>query len=202
MTDLTPQEFSIALTAWCEATKSDIDRVCRETVFKTFSGLIGMSPVGNPELWAANSLRVNHNKFVDSYNTMLRTDPRNLNARGYLRPVLKARRQRMRAGRGYVGGRFISAWTVSCSPNVMPPPLNQVDPGGKETIERGKIVLRSFKAGGVIWIVDPLPYATRLEFGHSRQAPAGLVRVTLANAQYMFETAIKNIQAGMPEDPK
>ncbi len=30
------------------------------------------------------------------------------------------------------------------------------------------------------WIVNNLPYANRIEFGHSSQAPAGMVRISIA----------------------
>ncbi|VEB42983.1 Uncharacterised protein [Chromobacterium violaceum] len=30
------------------------------------------------------------------------------------------------------------------------------------------------------WLVNPMPYAVKLEYGWSKQAPAGMVRLTLA----------------------
>jgi hypothetical protein len=38
----------------------------------------------------------------------------------------------------------------------------------------------AFKGGSAIFITNSLPYIVPLEYGHSKQAPAGMVRVTLA----------------------
>ncbi|WP_256203847.1 MULTISPECIES: hypothetical protein [unclassified Pseudomonas] len=40
--------------------------------------------------------------------------------------------------------------------------------------------------------MNNLPYAIPLEYGHSTQAPAGMVRVTLANFQHIVDEAIRN----------
>ena len=40
-----------------------------------------------------------------------------------------------------------------------------------------------FKGGSRIFITNSLPYIVPLEYGHSKQAPAGMVRVTLAEVQ-------------------
>jgi hypothetical protein len=39
--------------------------------------------------------------------------------------------------------------------------------------------------GQTIYITNSLPYASRLEYGYSKQAPAGMVRVTLAEVNSM-----------------
>lgn len=36
------------------------------------------------------------------------------------------------------------------------------------------------KAGSVVWLANNVPYITRLEYGYSKQAPAGMVRVSLS----------------------
>lgn len=41
----------------------------------------------------------------------------------------------------------------------------------------------SIKVAQTIWITNGLPYAPRLEYGWSSQAPAGMVRVTVAEFQ-------------------
>lgn len=40
-----------------------------------------------------------------------------------------------------------------------------------------------------VWLGNFLPYIERLEFGHSKQAPAGMVRVALAEAEIELEDA-------------
>lgn len=49
-----------------------------------------------------------------------------------------------------------------------------------------------FKAGETAYIVNNLPYAIPLEYGHSDQAPGGMVRMTLARFQKSVEDAIRN----------
>ncbi len=47
-----------------------------------------------------------------------------------------------------------------------------------ETLQRGNKRIGSIKAGDGINISNALPYAMKIEHGHSDQAPAGVVRVT------------------------
>lgn len=42
----------------------------------------------------------------------------------------------------------------------------------------GESILKKYKIGNTINISNSLPYAMRLEFGYSNQAPNGMVRVT------------------------
>jgi hypothetical protein len=53
------------------------------------------------------------------------------------------------------------------------------DPSGSSTISGGLSAI-SKATGNVLWITNNLPYIYRLEFeGWSKQAPAGMVRVTI-----------------------
>lgn len=53
------------------------------------------------------------------------------------------------------------------------------DPSGSSTISSGLSAI-SKATGNVLWITNNLPYIYRLEFeGWSKQAPAGMVRVTI-----------------------
>jgi hypothetical protein len=42
--------------------------------------------------------------------------------------------------------------------------------------------------------VNNLPYGIALEYGHSKQAPSGMIRVTLARFQQIVDEAIRNNQ--------
>lgn len=42
---------------------------------------------------------------------------------------------------------------------------------------------RSFELGEVLWLTNNLPYARRLEYGWSQQAPAGMVRKNVSRIQ-------------------
>lgn len=75
-------------------------------------------------------------------------------------------------------GRARANWVTSIgspSDNV----TESVDPSGSSTIT-GSLGAISKATGNVLWITNNLPYIYRLEFeGWSRQAPAGMVRVTI-----------------------
>lgn len=60
------------------------------------------------------------------------------------------------------------------------------DKGGGAAVSRARGEL-SRAAGEVYYFVNNLPYARALEYGHSAQAPSGMVRVTLVE----FERAVK-----------
>jgi hypothetical protein len=86
---------------------------------------------------------------------------------------------------GYVGGRARANWQVSLGT----PGGGEVrgeDATGGTTLAAGVSKMASAKPGGVIWLYNNLPYIVRLEFGWSKQAPNGMVRLSLAeiNAAY------------------
>lgn len=47
-----------------------------------------------------------------------------------------------------------------------------------------------------IFISNNLPYITALEYGSSQQAPAGMVGVTLANNERIFDAAVRAVTGG------
>ncbi len=47
------------------------------------------------------------------------------------------------------------------------------------------------KAGDVIYLANSLPYIRRLEYGWSKQAPAGMVRGTVGEFQQAIDKALK-----------
>lgn len=49
------------------------------------------------------------------------------------------------------------------------------------------------KAGDIIYLVNNLPYARRLEYGHSKQAPAGMVRLTIAEFNAIVDKAASEV---------
>lgn len=82
-------------------------------------------------------------------------------------------------------GRFRGNWTVSLnSPDLTV--TEGVDPSGGATIARGSSVITGMEEPEVIWVANSLPYAWRLETGWSKQAPQGMVGVTVAEIEAMF----------------
>lgn len=57
--------------------------------------------------------------------------------------------------------------------------------------ERIVAKLGEIKFGGIIYITNSLPYAIPLEYGHSGQAPAGMVRLTVREYSQFIEAAVR-----------
>lgn len=88
-------------------------------------------------------------------------------------------------------GRFRGNWQLGVD-RVPAGTIDFTDPTGAMTtavIAEGTIALR---AGDVAYIVNNLPYAIELEYGHSQQAPQGMVRITLERFQSIVRQAIAN----------
>jgi hypothetical protein len=75
-------------------------------------------------------------------------------------------------------GRFKGNWQVSIN-SIPSGTLNVLDKDGSATLSRVQGTVGQVKAGDLITLVNNLPYAVRLEYGWSTQAPAGMVRLTI-----------------------
>ncbi len=84
-------------------------------------------------------------------------------------------------------GRFRGNWQVGLGSRSTD--TGSEDKGGGDTISRGQRALETFKAGGVVYLSNSLPYAMALEYGHSQQAPRGMVRVTFSRLKDIVEEA-------------
>jgi hypothetical protein len=187
--------FELGIAAFAEQAKGAVDASLREIVIEIGSSLIRMSPVGNPEIWAANAVATQYNKAVEAHNGELRNDPDNLTKAGRLKPGRKLNDgMDLVSGKGYVGGRFRGNWQFSID-SPAGGEIDAVDPSGAATINALIAGVQALTAGQTAYIVNNLPYAIPLEYGHSKQAPEGMVRVTLARFQKIVEEAIRNNQA-------
>lgn len=73
--------------------------------------------------------------------------------------------------------------------------VDGVDTSGAATIARMAGQVTNLKAGGECWIVNNMPYAGAIEYGHSSvKAPAGMVRVTLAGLPAAIEQYVRGLQ--------
>lgn len=185
-------QFSLDIAKFVEKTQARADEACRAVGLSLLTKIVLRSPVGNPELWAANAQaalqRSQHNDAVDQINGYLAQDPANLGPKGGLKRSLKrskrlsraqlAKAYPNRAGAGYVGGRFRANWFVTTGAASAATTEN-VDPSGSQAIANASAALASFSAGPSIFLTNNLPYAMPLELGHSKQAPAGMVRITV-----------------------
>lgn len=82
-------------------------------------------------------------------------------------------------------GRFRANWQVSAHAPLRTA-VSKLDPKPRGTgpdalaLNQAGAALRQLKPYGVSYVQNNLPYAQRLETGWSRQAPAGMVALTLA----------------------
>ncbi len=68
-----------------------------------------------------------------------------------------------------------------------------IDKNGQPTIAKGTNVILQADGLKDIYIMNNLPYARALEYGHSKQAPAGVVRITLAEVDSYVEAAVRSL---------
>lgn len=184
--------FAEAIRAFAEQAEQALDATFREIVIEIGSSVITMSPVGNPEIWAQNAIAAKCNQAVEDHNSALRNDPANLSKNGRLKPGKKLKDgMDIVAPAGYVGGRFRGNWQFSID-SPATGELDRVDPKGNETIAQLEAQVAALTIGQTAYIVNNLIYAVPLEYGHSTQAPKGMVRVTLDRFQGIVDEAIRN----------
>ncbi len=87
-------------------------------------------------------------------------------------------------------GRFRANWNMS---------INSMDasndaPESRDALVVGASVLPNFRAGGKIFITNSLPYAMRLEYGWSQQAPGGMVRTTVDEYGQHLKRAVEGMR--------
>lgn len=95
-------------------------------------------------------------------------------------------------------GRFRGNWQVTAN---KPPlhALNQYDKDGSKTIAEGKRAIHAIMRGGgavrSIHFSNMLIYANALEYGHSKQAPAGVVGIVSIRLRSFMAEAIRESRA-------
>lgn len=95
-------------------------------------------------------------------------------------------------------GRFRGNWQVT--PNRPPLyALNNYDKDGDKTIAEGERAIHAILRGGgavrSIHFSNMLIYANALEYGHSKQAPAGVVGIVAIRLRSFMAEAIKESRA-------
>ncbi|MFZ4998565.1 hypothetical protein EKN30_22450 [Enterobacter asburiae] len=186
--------FTAAITAFVDKAKANQEAVVRAVGIRILNQLVMMSPVGNPELWGINQTAASYNQAVYDHNEAQKSDPANLTKTGRLKK--KARLvdgMDIKAPPGYTGGRFRGNWQVSFDAQTTDE-TGRVDKTGNLTKAAGNYTLSLFKVGmKAIYFCNNVPYAYRLEMGHSSQAPGGMVRITSAEFQRFFEDAVREV---------
>lgn len=150
--------FGLDLKKFADSTNEKANLVVRNVIFDVDSSLVYKSPVGNPELWA-------HNATAKRFND----EARDAGSSDRL-PIL--------APAGYVGGRFRANWQYGVGTANLTTTA-EIDPDGSDSIDRVNGSIDAVAAGKIHYLTNSLPYAQRLEDGWSKQAPAGMVMLTV-----------------------
>lgn len=98
-----------------------------------------------------------------------------------------------KAPAGYVGGRLRANWAVSIGTSNFAV-TERVDKSGQPTIDKGTATILAATTEAPIYIMNSLPYVREIEYeGHSKQAPAGMVRITVTEFQTFVDNAVKGL---------
>jgi hypothetical protein len=94
---------------------------------------------------------------------------------------------------GYVGGRFRGSWNLGVG--ELPANVETVDPSGAATQGRIIATIPEQASGKVYYLFNATPYGRRIEEGWSRQAPQGVVGLTVIQFQRIVDDAVKGLAA-------
>ena len=96
---------------------------------------------------------------------------------------------------GYVGGRARNNWFASVSTPSNETTSNKAK-SGQAAINKAKAVSKNLKVGQVYYLTNNLPYIRRLEYEgwSSIQAPAGMLRISVTEAEQALINAINSIK--------
>jgi len=186
--------FALDLKAFAAKAEANAETVIKKVAIDLLGAVVDRSPVGNPELWAANATATQYNNEVARLNAELRADPANLSKNGRMKPgrLIKDGMD-LTAGAGYVGGRFRGNWQVSFD-TPKSGVLDRIDKSGDDTKAAGAAVIQGFTSGvSTIWLMNNIAYSLALEYGHSTQAPAGMTRISVLDAQAYINDAIAEL---------
>ncbi|CAI2077428.1 hypothetical protein [Serratia marcescens] len=188
--------FMQAITAFVDKAKANQAQVVRATGIRILTQLVQMSPVGNPDLWEVNATARAYNDAVAEHNDAQRNDPANLTPTGRLKKRVRVSDSMdIKAPAGYTGGRFRGNWQVGLDAAPQGE-TGQVDKSGGKTLAAGTLVIERFRVGmQAVYFTNNVPYAYPLEFGHSSQAPGGMVRITAADFQRHFQAAVSEVKS-------
>ena len=197
--------WSLDPALFIDKVEDDVGKLQRVIAIQLLNEIVIRSPVGNPEIWAINSMQVQQRDRVNDINEALRnsdkfgTIGKNGNRRIKRGNKVKLadaeysgnsgrfgpqRVRKLKRGQGeiyhpsgYRAGTFRASHFVSIgSPSDYAP--REPDPNGSNTISNGTSTILAAPNYSVIYIQSNLPYSEALENGHSKQAPAGVYAIS------------------------
>lgn len=89
-------------------------------------------------------------------------------------------------------GRFKANWQITAN-SPASGSLNAYDQSGNDTIARLLNEVQQLELGQIAYIVNNLVYSVPLEYGHSQQAPNGMVRITIARFDELVKAAVQKV---------
>ena len=184
--------WSTPPTAFVEQIDQEMETKVRTIALAMLTEVIERSPVGNPDLWKANiDFRAKNVALADAYDANV--DARNAENTGKkkFKKLTKAERAQnyfvndLAAGKRYVGGRFRGSHIVSIGSEDFTV-TTDIDRSGSITMSKGQAALEGIKPYTQVFIQTNLPYAERLENGHSTQAPDGVYELAFISVSEVF----------------
>lgn len=89
-------------------------------------------------------------------------------------------------------GRFRGNWQLQF--DLSPTVRDNADKAGGATLAEVAQRVREFTlAMSRMYLLNHLPYSIELEYGHSKQAPAGMVRLTVQRYRQIVEAAAREV---------
>ena len=89
-------------------------------------------------------------------------------------------------------GQFKGNWALTID-TTYTQKTAPVDKEGQDTINELVRRAQSLNYGQTAYIVNNLPYGVPLEYGYSKKAPAGMVRITQARFQQIISQAVEEL---------
>jgi len=98
------------------------------------------------------------------------------------------------APKGYVGGQARGNWFPSIDMMSNEQDLTIVGKSANIDSDNRVVSMLDLIFGKKYFLTNNLPYIHRLEYGHSTQAPAGMVRVTTTEFKQVVKDEIKKLR--------
>lgn len=194
--------------------EEDVGKRLRIISMALLGEIVHRSPVGNPALWNVNLDQVKNINRVNDINEALRNSPsfgytdkdgnrriRRGNKVGLADAVYSSnagrfgpqRVRKLQRGqgeiyrpKGYQPGSYRASHLVSVNDPDMTVTDHQ-DVNGTATIASGNAQISSAPNYCQIYIQTNLPYAEKIETGHSRQAPAGVYALSFHGVSQAYK---------------
>lgn len=161
--------FTADISKWVAKANGNTDKVVRKVIIDLGSGIITKNPVGDPTKWEGF---MEARASANIYHWLEKAD-------FYVE--------------GYVGGRSRANWQYGN--NIMPSGIiDSVDPTGGQTIAKITAGVSTSPTASVHWLANSLPYIKRLEDGYSKQAPAGMLKLTVEEFKQTVERAARSVR--------